>query len=594
MAAKFISNFAGQDIHTVAVDSSWDSVLSYAATHDAAVVDAFTHHMQFESMPAPHVVYHADVSDDSLHGLPKWLPSIASWAPDVAVISSPCQPWSNAGSGSGLLSEEGTLLPQALKLIRLLKPRLLGLEQVAGFPGHQHFNLVMTQLRAIGYQCLWQGTVESSQFGCAQRNRWLCLAGLQSAPELSSQIIQPFLRHHASTPLTMQTVLNWTPEQIQQLQPDDQVLQLASRHDLLPGYAQTKVSSDHQAVLKSRCNPGTSQVKTCMAQYGNQHNLSISTLKDKGLLVHFAQLDQENGTIRYWHPLEVQLHHVCHSKIFAAASVQQGWLHAGNLISCPHAIFILVNGFNMLAFPSKINLAEIMKSLWEQRLSTSNGSLFVADFGTFFHHQDFPLNPNIIENLRELFRIQPPHLASDFIWHPTQGIQRFPPLSTNTPSGEAQSDAVLHPQQGGPIEAPQSSEITVPAVSLAAAEPYASATTPHQDEVATQDFCVFQTGKIHSAVDNFVFLVAMDVTFAALQTFWDDTFSATMVEINEATLEGCSVKIQDGSQKRRSCQWCGPQTIGSCHLRATLPSQPSRRLRLCEIDLTMGPGSAFC
>jgi DNA (cytosine-5)-methyltransferase 1 len=77
---------------------------------------------------------------------------LAGWPDDVPVWtgSCPCQPFSNAGAKRGF-ADERHLWPEWFRLIRERRPPILFGEQVASPPGRSWFDVVSSELEALGY-----------------------------------------------------------------------------------------------------------------------------------------------------------------------------------------------------------------------------------------------------------------------------------------------------------------------------------------------------------------------------------------------------------------------------------------------------------
>lgn len=197
---NFLRQFLQFSVHVVGIDASWDAVQHYSIAHSANIVNGFR---PFPSMlldQDEHTVIWANLGDESFHGYPLCFKPVMDWGPDFLVFSSPCPPWSTAGRNSGLTVEEGMLFAKTVAMCRLLQPPVIGIEQVAGFPAHPHFQVLMHQLRSAGYQILWQGVTDSNQMGSATRQRWLCLAVLQRSPDLQPCLIQQLMKKFPMTP----------------------------------------------------------------------------------------------------------------------------------------------------------------------------------------------------------------------------------------------------------------------------------------------------------------------------------------------------------------------------------------------------------
>eukprot|EP00438_Fugacium_kawagutii_P008490 Skav210942 [mRNA] locus=scaffold713:182756:187325:+ [translate_table: standard] len=510
----FLEQYLPFSMHVVGVDSSWEAITQYAVQHDANVINGFCSFPVTLLDRQKHPAIWGDISETAFFGFPSWTPQVMTWAPDFVCFSSPCPPWSSAGSGTGLSVEEGQLFAKSVALIRLLQPRLVGIEQVAGFPAHSHSKLLVEQLRAAGYQIMWQGVLDAAQFGSSTRQRWLCLAGLQRVDELDMPLIQSWIKKHGVTPSSMQTILPWEPSVLEKLLVSDDALAKARDIEYLPSNGKFRVFNNQDAVLKSRCNDGSNTTKTFMAMYGSQHQINDQRLRERGLLVHFAQLPQENNVIRYWHPLEIMLQHLSIRKLFSPENLVVGWRHAGNLICIPHATFILVNGLNSLKDMSpKMRLPAVFADLWASKLNAGNTALVEVSIGTFLIHVQDAEFDSLKDNYQALLTFVD-DFPADCFWDYKEGFLSFETLDTN------------------PLRSPSSE-----------ASPLSIDTASDDDIPATVPFNLLQIGHIFLASGRFSFLVTMEVQKADLEWLWRDVFVCDFVPIDQAGIEGCSIKL---------------------------------------------------
>lgn len=185
---------------------------SFAATHDMLMINGY--HDDFPRLldQGHNIVLCTDILDE------KWHQEAGRWRPEAAVISAPCQEWSNASNQPGLRGNLGLLLPQTISICRKLRPRVLGLEQVPGFQSHPHCPLALNYLRASGYDIVWQSIVASDSFGCYVRPRRLCLAVLRHTHEGDLPQIQPWPKAPSRTPNEMGAILAWEQADLDALQ----------------------------------------------------------------------------------------------------------------------------------------------------------------------------------------------------------------------------------------------------------------------------------------------------------------------------------------------------------------------------------------
>ena len=308
-AFKLISDFTKQDFQICAIEIDRQAAFSYAVAHDALLVNGSSK-LPVDLLVSTDrdVIIHGDVLADN------WLQSVSHWGPELVCVSAPCPPWSSASHGPGLSCSQGQLLSESLGLIKLLRPRMVLLEQVSGFSSHPHFDLIIKQIRWCGHVLHWSRVVDAKEICPVSRSRWLALMRRIDDEMISPVPFMGWPRNH-TTPFEFDAVLPPDMARYDSLKVSDEVKNLASKHEFLPPSLRTKVSPDD--VLASRCYSVHQIPPTFMSQYGLQQNLSPEFLREKGLLVHFVLTDE--GDIRMWHPIEcVFLHGACKSVFLMA------------------------------------------------------------------------------------------------------------------------------------------------------------------------------------------------------------------------------------------------------------------------------------
>lgn len=99
---------------------------------------------------------------------------------DILTAGFPCQPFSVAGARKGE-KDERYLLPELLRVIEEVQPRVVLFENVPGFPSltdGNTFKLLLKTLAEMGYDALW-GHLRASDAGAPHlRERWFCIAWL--------------------------------------------------------------------------------------------------------------------------------------------------------------------------------------------------------------------------------------------------------------------------------------------------------------------------------------------------------------------------------------------------------------------------------
>jgi DNA (cytosine-5)-methyltransferase 1 len=97
-------------------------------------------------------------------------------AADVVVGGFPCQDISIAGKQAGIQeSTRSGLFYQLMRVIRLVRPKFIVLENVAAILGNG-LDTVLGELAAAGYDCEWSCIPASAVGACHQRDRWWAVA----------------------------------------------------------------------------------------------------------------------------------------------------------------------------------------------------------------------------------------------------------------------------------------------------------------------------------------------------------------------------------------------------------------------------------
>ncbi len=100
---------------------------------------------------------------------------------DVLCGGIPCQPWSTAGRRLGA-ADPRHLWPAAFAAVRVLRPRLVVVEEVAGFVTGGGFDVLARDLAAVGYVGRWL-RLRASDIGAPhRRERIFILAGDAECP----------------------------------------------------------------------------------------------------------------------------------------------------------------------------------------------------------------------------------------------------------------------------------------------------------------------------------------------------------------------------------------------------------------------------
>lgn len=104
----------------------------------------------------------------------------------------PCPPFSVAGKQLGA-KDERDLFPEAIRLIREIKPRAVMLENVKGFlsPKFENYrNLILSQIKALGYEVQLK-LLQASDFGGPQLRPRVVIIGILRSENVSFSFPKP-------------------------------------------------------------------------------------------------------------------------------------------------------------------------------------------------------------------------------------------------------------------------------------------------------------------------------------------------------------------------------------------------------------------
>jgi len=94
---------------------------------------------------------------------------------DIVCGGFPCQDISQAGKGAGLAGSRSGLFYELLRVVRLVGPRYIVLENVAAIT-YRGMDNVLGALAEAGYDAEWACIPAAAVGACHQRDRWWCVA----------------------------------------------------------------------------------------------------------------------------------------------------------------------------------------------------------------------------------------------------------------------------------------------------------------------------------------------------------------------------------------------------------------------------------
>eukprot|EP00435_Cladocopium_sp_Y103_P067838 s63_g30.t1 len=327
-------------------------------------------------------------------------------------ISSPCQSWSTASSQEGFGSPNGLVLGHSIGQLRIFKPPIVALEQVAGFESHPQHALATRLMTWAGYLLVFKSVYDLSHVTPCRRARWLAVyIHHEFLPRLQErQMIEfPWPYIHCTT-RSFDAILQMTNQDCTQFEPSVQDASRYFQSDFMPG--QLKQWTKKQ-ILDYRIPSLDGKQPTFMAKYGHQHELRPYQLNSKGLFGHFLR---QGIAFRFWSPIEIALLHGQSEPILLLKPPKLSWEALGNCIAIPHATFILGHAMNLL-FDLKCDPSDLVRNLIGERLTISN-TITHQDFFAWYIGSKSML-PRIVQRLHFFMnKLGWTHDADHNVWPP--------------------------------------------------------------------------------------------------------------------------------------------------------------------------------
>ena len=293
-------------------------------------------------------------------------------------ISAPCVSWSTAASQEGFWSPDGLALGHALGHIRLFKPPVVAIEQVAGFATHEQFGLAERMMQWAGFHLLHSGTYDIATVTPCRRARWLgILVHHESLPHINMQLLHTYAWPRIPcTARNFEAIRCMTASESLQFEPSVAEATMYFASDFMPG---THRIWSKKQILDYRIPSLDGKIPTFMARYGQQHLLRPYQLSNRGLFGHFLR----SGTsFRFWSPYEIALLHGQTAPVTILKPKQLGWETLGNCITIPHAIFALAHAHNIHDGDS-INPTTMVETAIQGRLKTTNAAIQQDDLAWY-------------------------------------------------------------------------------------------------------------------------------------------------------------------------------------------------------------------
>jgi DNA (cytosine-5)-methyltransferase 1 len=112
---------------------------------------------------------------------------------DLLLAGFPCQPFSNAGKKLGFADTRGTLYFEIERILRFHHPKVVLLENVKGFKGHdggETYRIIVESLNSLGYT-VHSKVLNARTFGLPQNRERIFIVGIQHDLDLRSEFSFP-------------------------------------------------------------------------------------------------------------------------------------------------------------------------------------------------------------------------------------------------------------------------------------------------------------------------------------------------------------------------------------------------------------------
>ena len=330
--------------------------------------------------PGLHCIWHGNALEDILDDTPQtvhvcanvqsdwWLRMFAIRPVHIAALSPPCQPWSTAGSGAGLASDDGMLMLRAIDILGAVEVPVVTLEQVGGFLKHQHAPAVLSAWEDVGYSIAWQATIDLLDVLPSSRHRTLLVfrhRTCRGPPALSGHNWASTRRHNLAT---AQVLFDLPHTLLQPLILSDELA--ATYLDpwfMPPSPRGGQVSQGRIEAFRIRT---AATVAGCfMAQYQFQHELPPNQLSSKGLLGFVLR---HQGVLRFFSGAEIAALHGAVRPVLLPADRRCQMRLLGNSLAVPQAAAGLAYACHALGYKGSPEPAAAVASCLSARIHNAN------------------------------------------------------------------------------------------------------------------------------------------------------------------------------------------------------------------------------
>ncbi|CAE7355188.1 unnamed protein product [Symbiodinium sp. CCMP2592] len=296
-----------------------------------------------------------------------WLRMFAIRPVHIIAVSPPCQPWSTAGSGAGLQSEDGMLMLRIVDILGAVQVPVVALEQVGGFLKHPHAPTVLSAWSEVGYSIAWQATIDLLDVLPCSRSRTLIIfrhRTCRGPPALSGINWACTRRHNLAT---AQVLFDLPGSLLQPLVLSEELKTTYLDPWFMPPSRLGRVTQSRVDAFRIKTAAATAGC--FMAQYQFQHELPPRQLETKGLLGFVLR---HQGVLRFFSGAEIAALHGAVRPILLQENRRSQMRLLGNSLAVPQAAAGLAFACHALGCQSSPEPAEAVATCLSARLHNAN------------------------------------------------------------------------------------------------------------------------------------------------------------------------------------------------------------------------------
>ena len=265
--------------------------------------------------------------------------------PDIQIWCAfpPCQPFSTASRGPGLMVQEWQAVLHLTSLLEVIRPPVLCLEQVRGFALHPHFGFLRELWNFLGFRLTRSDVIDLHDF-------WHQLRGLATWPNSCVRMLFPLPPFppwvKGPTLGSFKRILHLPEFLLKDCILDPALRAIYMDPKYVPRSAHTRRQRSPSAF---RLRGPKDQAGCIMACYHYQHELPPDCLARNGILATLYDGDCEP---RFFSGAEVALMHVAVRPVYLPAEDRVQMRGLGNSLAVPQALICLARAVSLLVQPS--------------------------------------------------------------------------------------------------------------------------------------------------------------------------------------------------------------------------------------------------